>query len=160
MERYSLMKEVVSTTRRAKMTGLEYLTPPLVSTFDYYFLLVVSRFVFILVLASFLPSSRTLLVKSFQSLFPPLSPQTISLSSARRVVLISYNAERGTMDFRHYIIKIELCGVSRRVRKVLEATAHTSTGFLNSGREKDDADFMLRKKGGPGPDGGYERLVC
>jgi ribosome biogenesis protein SSF1/2 len=47
MERYSLMKDVVSTTRRAKRIGLEYLIPPLVSTFGYYFLLVVSRFVFI-----------------------------------------------------------------------------------------------------------------
>lgn len=30
IERYSLMKDVISTTRRAKSIGLEYLTPPLV----------------------------------------------------------------------------------------------------------------------------------
>jgi ribosome biogenesis protein SSF1/2 len=60
------------------------------------------------------------------------------------------------MDFRHYIIKVKPYGVSRRVRKVLEAAAHTSTAFLDLGREKDVADFMLRKKGEPGPDGGYE----
>lgn len=95
-------------------------------------------------------------MKTFQSLFPPLSPQKISLSSARRVILISYNAERGTLDFRHYIIKVKPHGVSRRVQKVFEAATHSSTGFLNLGREKDVADFLLRKKGEAGPDGGYE----
>ena len=95
-------------------------------------------------------------MKSFQSLFPPLSPHTLSLSSARRVVLIAYNAERGTVDFRHYIIKVKPYGVSRRVRKVLEAATHSSTGMLDLGNEKDVADFLLRKKGEPGPDGGYE----
>jgi hypothetical protein len=30
------------------------------------------------------------------------------------------------MDFRHYIIKVKPYGVSTRVRKVLEAAAHTS----------------------------------
>ncbi|KAF9532346.1 Brix domain-containing protein [Crepidotus variabilis] len=143
IERYSLVKDVISTTRRAKSIGLEYLTPPL------------------LVLASFPPPSPTtpphlpLLMKSFQSLFPPLSPQTISLSSARRVVLISYNADRGTVDFRHYIIKVKPYGVSRRVRKVLEAASYPSTGILDLGKEKDVADFLLRKRGEPGPDG-YE----
>jgi hypothetical protein len=68
-----------------------------------------------------------------------------------------YNAERGTMDFRHYIImmKAKEYGVSRRVCEVLDAAAHTSIGSLNLGRERDAAGFMLRKKGEPGPDGGY-----
>ncbi|KAF9052711.1 Brix domain-containing protein [Panaeolus papilionaceus] len=145
IERYSLMKDVLNTAKRARSVGMEYLSPPL------------------LVLASFPPPSPTtpphlpLLMKSFQSLFPPLSPQTISLSSARRVVLLAYNAERGTVEFRHFIIKIKPYGVSRRVRKVLEGT-HTSkntSGVLDLGNEKDVADFLLRARGMPGPDG-YE----
>jgi ribosome biogenesis protein SSF1/2 len=97
-------------------------------------------------------------MKTFQSLFPPLSPQTITLSSARRVVLISYNADRGTVDFRHYIITVKPYGVSKRVRKVLETKSSSSTTFLDLGNEKDVADFLLRKRGEPGPDGadGYE----
>ncbi|KAF8969890.1 Brix domain-containing protein [Flammula alnicola] len=146
IERYSLMKDLMSTSRRARSVGLEYLSPPL------------------LVLASFPPPSPTtpphlpLLVKSFQSLFPPLSPHTLSLSSARRVVLISYNAERGTIDFRHYIIQVKPYGVSKRVRRVLEGATHSSTksGVLDLGNEKDVADFLLRKRGEPGPEGGYE----
>ncbi|KAF4615491.1 hypothetical protein D9613_002903 [Agrocybe pediades] len=147
VERYSLMRDVMNTSRRARSVGMEYLSPPL------------------LVLASFPPPSPTtpphlpLLMKSFQSLFPPLSPHTLSLSSARRVVLISYNADRGTVDFRHYIIKVKPYGVSKRVRRVLEAATSTSksaSGILDLGNEKDVADFLLRKRGEPGPDGGYE----
>lgn len=110
-------------------------------------------------LASFPPPSPTtpphlpLLMKSFQSLFPPLSPHTLSLSSARRVVLISYNPDSGTVDFRHYIIKVKPYGVSKRVRRVLEGA---TSSVLDLGNEKDVADFLLRKRGEPGPDGGYE----
>jgi Brix domain. len=99
-------------------------------------------------------------MKSFQTLFPPLSPQTLTLSSARRVVLISYNADRGTVDFRHYVITVKPYGVSKRVRRILEGAptkkTSTGTGFLDLGNEKDVADFLLRRKGEPGPDGGYE----
>lgn len=100
-------------------------------------------------------------MKAFQTLFPPLSPNTITLSSARRVVLVSYNAERGTVDFRHYVITVKPYGVSKRVRRVLEGTPGTTktssaAGILDLGNEKDIADFMLRKRGDPGPDGGYE----
>ncbi|PSR71155.1 hypothetical protein PHLCEN_2v13001 [Hermanssonia centrifuga] len=151
IERYSLLKDITRTSRRAKSIGtVEYLTPPL------------------LVLASFPPPSPTtpphltLLMKTFQTLFPPLAPKTLSLSSARRIVLISYNAERGTVDFRHYLITVKPYGVSKRVRKVLEgATAKASSsstkGLLDLGNEKDVADFLLRKRGEPGPSSdGYE----
>ncbi|RDB20995.1 Brix domain-containing protein C1B9.03c [Hypsizygus marmoreus] len=149
VERYSLMKDILNTSRRARSIGMEYLSPPL------------------LVLASFPPPSPTtpphlpLLMKSFQTLFPPLSPQTLTLSSARRVVLVSYSAERETVDFRHYVITVKPYGVSKRVRRVLEggisvAKKASSSGILDLGNEKDVADFLLRKRGEPGPDGGYE----
>ncbi|EIW60527.1 Brix-domain-containing protein [Trametes versicolor FP-101664 SS1] len=153
VERYSLMKDLVNSSRRARsMSSVEYLSPPL------------------LVLASFPPPSSTtpphltLLMKTFQSLFPPLAPQSLSLSSARRVVLVHYNAERGTVDVRHYLITVKPYGVSKRIRRVLEgasaksapstATAHAT---LDLGNEKDVADFLLRRRGEPGPSSdGYE----
>ncbi|TBU65993.1 Brix domain-containing protein [Dichomitus squalens] len=151
VERYSLAKDIIHSSRRARsMSTVEYLSPPL------------------LVLASFPPPSPTtpphltLMMKTFQSLFPPLSPHTLSLSSARRVVLISYNAERGTVDFRHYLITVKPYGVSKRIRRVLEGvtakkTSHSETSVLDLGNEKDVADFLLRKKGEPGPSSdGYE----
>ena len=100
-------------------------------------------------------------MKTFQSLFPPLSPGTISLSSARRVVLISYNPEKGTIDFRHYLISVKPYGVSKRVRKVLGGVTSStkrpsSSGVLDLGNERDVADFLLRERGEPDPGGGYE----
>ncbi|RDX48281.1 Brix-domain-containing protein [Lentinus brumalis] len=149
VERYSLVKDIINSSRRARsMSTVEYLTPPL------------------LVLASFpppgptTPPHLTLMMKTFQSLFPPLSPHSLSLSSARRVVLISYNAENGTVEFRHYLITVKPYGVSKRIRRILEgATAKSAsqTGMLDLGSEKDVADFLLRRKGEPGPSSdGYE----
>jgi len=95
-------------------------------------------------------------------MFPPLAPNSMSLSGARRIVLVAYNAERGTVDFRHYLITVKPYGVSKRVRRVLEgakkSTKASTTGVLDLGNEKDIADFLLRKRGEPGPasEGGYE----
>ncbi|KAK1217496.1 rRNA-binding ribosome biosynthesis protein [Marasmius sp. AFHP31] len=147
VERYSLMKDILKTTKRARSIGLGYLSPPL------------------LVLASFPPPSEApphlnLVMKAFQSLFPSLSPHTLKLSSARRVVLVAYNSERGTIDFRHYIITVKAYGVSKRVRRLVEGDATskntTASGIPDLGLEKDIADFVLRKRGEPGPDAGYE----
>ncbi|KAG6874297.1 hypothetical protein C0995_001522 [Termitomyces sp. Mi166 len=147
IERYSLIKDISNTSRRARSIGMEYLSSPL------------------LVLASFPPASPTtpphipLLMKTFQTMFPPLSPQTLTLSSARRVVLVSYNADRETVDFRHYLITVKPYGVSKRVRRVLEGATTKSSltaTILDLGNERDIADFVLRRRGDAGPDGGYE----
>ncbi|KAJ7261374.1 Brix domain-containing protein [Mycena haematopus] len=126
IERYSLMKDILNTSRRARSIGMEYLSPPL------------------LVLASFPPAGPTtpphltLLMKSFQSLFPPLSPHTLALSSARRVVL-PY-------------------GVSKRVRRVLAGVQKGAGGVLDLGNEKDVADFLLRKRGESAASSGAESV--
>jgi len=145
-----LKKDLLKASRSSRSQGLEYLTAPL------------------LVLASFPPPSPNtpphlpLLMKAFQSMFPPLAPNSMSLSGARRIVLVAYNAERGTIDFRHYLITVKPYGVSKRVRRVLEggkkSTNTSTTGVLDLGNEKDVADFLLRKRGEPGPvsEGGYE----
>jgi ribosome biogenesis protein SSF1/2 len=107
-----------------------------------------------LVLASFpAPSPTTpphlpLLMKALQSLFPPLSPKNLSLSSARRVVLVSYNPTSGTLDFRHYLITVRPYGVSRRVRRIIEATTAGGASkqkTLDLSNHQDVADFLLRK---------------
>jgi ribosome biogenesis protein SSF1/2 len=104
-------------------------------------------------------------MKTFQTLFPPLAPRKIALSSARRVVLVAYNAERGTIDWRHFRITVKPYGVSRRVRRVVlggagAAAAAASGGVIDLGNEKDVADYVLRAHGGArssaSADGGYE----
>jgi len=85
-------------------------------------------------------------MKALQSLFPPLSPKTLSLSSARRVVLISYNESKGTVDFRHYLITVRPYGVARRVRRLVEASAGgKKKATLDLSNHQDVADFLLRK---------------
>ncbi|THH13605.1 hypothetical protein EW146_g6629 [Bondarzewia mesenterica] len=140
VERYSLIKDIQHSSKHSKSQGMvEYLSPPL------------------LVLASFPPPSPTtpphlpLIMKTFQTLFPPLSPHTLTLSSARRIVLVAYNAERGTIDFRHYRITVKPYGVSKRVRRVLEAD-----DVLDLGNERDVADFVLRRRGEGDAASGYE----
>ena len=110
-------------------------------------------------------------MKTFQTLFPPLAPHKLALSSARRVVLVAYNAERGTIEWRHFRITVKPYGVSRRVRRVLQGTGATVRGgggggggggsgaVLDLGSEKDVVDYVLRAHGGRGGasvDGGYE----
>lgn len=85
----------------------------------------------------------------------------MSLSGARRVVLIAYNPEKGTIDFRHFVITVKPYGVSKRIRRVLQCPSRKPTrasSVIDLGNEKDVADFLLRKRGDPRPDGegGYE----
>ena len=97
-------------------------------------------------------------MKTFQTLFPPLAPHKLALSSARRVVLVAYNAERGTIDWRHFRITVKPYGVSRRVRRVLQGSSASAgagvSAMLDLGNEKDVADYVLRARSGTAD--GYE----
>jgi len=52
------------------------------------------------------PPHLTLVMKTFQMIFLHLAPCKITLSSARHVVLIAYNAECGMVDWCHYRITV------------------------------------------------------
>lgn len=82
----------------------------------------------------------------FQNLFPPIHVQTVrcpyslpftekrlakfhsfeqmALSSARRVVLLSYNATTHTIDFRHFLISVRPVGVSKPIRKLIAGSTN------------------------------------
>ena len=209
VERYSLVKDIVASSRHAKhLSAVESLTAPLVRylslcasplSFTYppthathtkshkmqqyihkmFFFWEIKQ----LVLASFpppgptTPPHLTLVMKTFQSLFPPLAPHKLALSSARRVILVAYNPDRGTVDWRHFRIIVKPYGVSRRLRRVLQGAAGTvaaaerhgsgtgSGAVLDLGNERDVADYVLRARGarsgnasvdGDGGGGGYE----
>lgn len=93
------------------------------------------------------PPHLPLLMKSFESMFPPLSPQTMALPSCRRVVLVHYNADRDTVDFRHFLITVRAQGISKRVRKLLEVPKSRAGSVLDLGGEKDVADYILKLSG-------------
>ncbi|KXS15789.1 Brix-domain-containing protein [Gonapodya prolifera JEL478] len=89
-----------------------------------------------------------LMVSMFQNLFPPINVQNMKLSSARRVVLLSYNPSDRSIDFRHYSIQVKVAGVSRAVRKVLQ-TAAGSVGHRGgaAGEGEGKAAVAVGRKG-------------
>jgi ribosome biogenesis protein SSF1/2 len=81
-------------------------------------------------------------------MFPPLSTQTTSISSIRRVLLCNRtvnpsddpeNESTDSIDIRHYSISTKPVGLPRLVRK----TAASSTQLPNLGKLADVADFVL-----------------
>lgn len=103
-----------------------------------------------------------LLVSVFQNMFPPLHVHSMRLSQVRRVVLLNYNAETKTIDWRHYLISVRPVGVSRSVRRVIEGSTRPSaassgsvTGhggehrrhgraLVNLGNATDIAEYVMR----------------
>ncbi|XP_042516688.1 peter Pan-like protein [Macadamia integrifolia] len=53
----------------------------------------------------------------FQNIFPAIDINTVKLGSCQRIVLLNYNKETKLIDFRHYSIRLQPVGVSRRLRK-------------------------------------------
>ncbi|XP_057960131.1 peter Pan-like protein [Malania oleifera] len=56
----------------------------------------------------------------FQNIFPAIDINTVNLSSCQRIVLLNYNKETKVIDFRHYSIRLQPIGVSRRIRKFVQ----------------------------------------
>lgn len=53
----------------------------------------------------------------FQNIFPAIDVNTVKLSTCQRIVLLHYNKDTKLVDFRHYSIRLQPVGVSRRLRK-------------------------------------------
>ncbi|KAL5561458.1 hypothetical protein UlMin_031205 [Ulmus minor] len=56
----------------------------------------------------------------FQNIFPAIDVNTVKLSSCQRIVLLNYNKDTKLIDFRHYSIRLQPVGVSRRIRKFVQ----------------------------------------
>ncbi|CAM8977762.1 unnamed protein product [Rhodiola kirilowii] len=56
----------------------------------------------------------------FQNIFPAIDINTVKLSSCQRIVLLNYNKETKLIDFRHYSIRLEPVGVTRRIKKFVQ----------------------------------------
>lgn len=116
VNKFALTGDIIRSSRRPAAIGNEYTTPPM------------------LVLNNFGSEERhvRLLVTVFQNLFPPLHVHSMRLSQARRIVLLSYNAETRTIDWRHYLISVRPVGVSRSVRRIIEGTTRPSSASSGS----------------------------
>ncbi|KMQ97227.1 protein peter pan, partial [Lasius niger] len=62
-----------------------------------------------------------LVASTFQNMFPTINLTTINLSTIRRCICLNYNMTSKTIDFRHYAIKVVPTGLSRGVKKLVQA---------------------------------------
>ncbi|KAI5478877.1 hypothetical protein MNV49_004511 [Pseudohyphozyma bogoriensis] len=118
--RYSLAQDVLRIARRPRSIGREFAEGPL------------------LILSGFGGEDKQLKLMTtvFQNLFPPIHVQTMPLSSARRVVLLSYNPVTRTIEFRHYLISVRPVGVSRAVRKIVAGSTLNKAAALRGAAGK------------------------
>jgi ribosome biogenesis protein SSF1/2 len=98
----------------------------------------------------------------FQSLFPPISPQTTPLSSIKRVLLVNrVKTEDGSyiLELRHYAITTKRTGLSRPLRRINAAQKFVGSsksgkskkgGLPNLGKMEDISDFILGGEDGNG----------
>ncbi|KYN18371.1 Suppressor of SWI4 1 like protein [Trachymyrmex cornetzi] len=62
-----------------------------------------------------------LIASTFQNMFPTINLTTINLSTIRRCICLNYNTTSKTIDFRHYAIKVVPVGLSRGIKKLVQA---------------------------------------
>ncbi|GAB1869587.1 Protein Peter pan [Camponotus japonicus] len=79
-----------------------------------------------------------LIASTFQNMFPTINLTTINLSTIRRCVCLNYNTTSKTIDFRHYAIKIVPTGLSRGVKKLVQAKVP------NLSKCQDISDFLTK----------------
>ncbi|KAF3921238.1 hypothetical protein ABW21_db0205296 [Orbilia brochopaga] len=149
---YSLCKDVVKGQRHGgvRTTGKEYLSPPL---------LVMSNLV---TPTTGKPANHEILTQSmFQSMLPPISAQSISLKSMKRVLLLNRDlpsdqkelekalkeGEEYIIDLRHYSITTRPTGVPRAIRKLNRASQPSAKngrgGIPNLGGLEDISEYLL-----------------
>ncbi|KAL9261522.1 Peter Pan-like protein [Drosera capensis] len=75
----------------------------------------------------------------FQNMFPAIDVNTVKLSSCQRILLVNYDKAKKLIDFRHYSIRLQPVGVSRRIRKFVQN--HQVPDLSNL---QDVSDFVTR----------------
>ena len=167
VEKYSLSKDVKKAQKHAQGGGKQYLNPPL---------LVMNNFLSPPPPEGVQPTVpkhlESLTTTIFQSLFPPISPQSTPLSSINRVLLLNRenhnssstsSAEAGkyVLNLRHYAIITKRTGLSRGIRRlnaaerVLKQRSKRKRGIPDLGRLEDVADYLLDPSAAAVSSGGF-----
>ena len=154
VEKYSLCKDIQRAMKHAKGGGKEYLSPPL---------LVMNNFTSPTPAEGETPAVpkhlESLTTTIFQSLFPPISPQTTPLSTIRRVLLLNRELPKASstspqeegsyvINLRHYAITTRRTGLSRSIRRLNAAEKmikekKNRSALPNLGKLEDIADYLL-----------------
>lgn len=148
VENYSLCKDVSKMSKHAGAGPKDHLNPPL---------LVMNNFSTVTSdepVNGITKHLESLTTTVFQSLFPPISPQTTPLSSIRRIMLLNRETSPEgegdgsyILNLRHYAITTKSTGVPRRIRRLNPAEQRSkdkkSKSIPNLGKLDDVADYLL-----------------
>lgn len=79
-----------------------------------------------------------LIASMFQNMFPSININTVKLNTIRRCILLNYDAENETFDFRHYAVKVMPTGVSKPVKKLIQSK------IPNLSQYEDVSEFVIK----------------
>ncbi|KAL6593893.1 hypothetical protein ACP70R_048794 [Stipagrostis hirtigluma subsp. patula] len=104
IEEYALAADIANSQKRPRCPPGIFKSPPLV------------------VLSGFIGLGEHFknLVEFFRHMVPAIDPSTVKLATCQRVLLLNYDKEKDVINFRHYSIKLQPVGVSRRIRKLVQ----------------------------------------
>ncbi|XP_060589278.1 suppressor of SWI4 1 homolog [Ruditapes philippinarum] len=102
---YCLSKDVISSLRKPNLEQIQFLNHPL---------LVMNNF-------SGAGNHVKLMATMFQNMFPSINVHKVKLNDVRRCVLVSFDTDTNLIDFRHYNIKVVPVGMTRGVKKIMQA---------------------------------------
>ncbi|XP_064457213.1 suppressor of SWI4 1 homolog [Ornithodoros turicata] len=105
VENYSLMRDVLSSLKKKVTYSHQYANHPL------------------LVLNNFSGEGMhlKLITSMFQNMFPSININTVKLNTIRRCLLLNFQPETNTIDFRHYTIKVAPSGISKSIKKIVQS---------------------------------------
>ncbi|KAL8162699.1 hypothetical protein V2J09_014188 [Rumex salicifolius] len=123
IQEYSLVADIAQSQLRPRCPPDLFKNPPLV------------------VLSGFGTGDQHLKLSTimFQNMFPSIDVNTVKLSTCQRIVLLNYNKETKLVDFRHYSVRLQPVGVSKRIRKFVQN--HQVPDLRNL---QDVSDFITR----------------
>lgn len=107
VEKYCLARHIRASQKKPHDSSSAYLTSPLV---------VLNNF------GKTEDSHVKLMSVTLQHMFPSINVKTIRLNECRRVVLFHYMKDTGLVEMRHYYIRAAPVGISRSVKKILQAS--------------------------------------
>ncbi|KAL6245019.1 rRNA-binding ribosome biosynthesis protein [Rhinocladiella similis] len=145
IERYALSKDIANAQKHPRGGGKEFLTAPLLVMNNF-----VSQPAGDVNADPIKKQLESLTTTIFQSMFPPISPQSTPLSSIKRILLLNRETQpdgKYIISLRHYAITTRRTGVSKRVRRFdpsEQRHREKKTGALpNLGKLEDVADYIL-----------------
>ncbi|KIW10384.1 hypothetical protein PV08_11346 [Exophiala spinifera] len=144
-ERYALSKDIAKAQKHPRGGGKEFLTAPLLVMNNF-----VSQTAGDADADPIKKQLESLTTTIFQSMFPPISPQTTPLNSIKRILLLNRETQadgKYIISLRHYAITTRRTGISKRVRRFdpsEQRHREKKTGALpNLGKLEDVADYIL-----------------